>query len=419
MQSLQRKHFALAGFVLIGAFALAGCGKQSAATTSHTIVIGEDDSMTGPLAVYGVAQHQAIELAVNQVNAAGGLRVKGTRYHIKLDWLNDNSNPTTATTNITKLVDQDHVQFMLGGTNGSEILPSLPLMDRNRIPWIVGVAASLRVTSEPWTYVFHTRPPGDYTGTAAGQFMAIDLGLRKVAVVGQLSTSFYLQYAQGVKLSLKRHGGSVTTMQTFSPTATDMYSQLTAAIATHPQAIFVPAYVSQAAFVYKQARQLGFKGLLMGFTGGSTQQFEKVDSPSILSGIYDLFPAELSGTHYSIFGPDAKTFLSQFQKTYHTVAAPSTGYGYDAARILFDAIQRAGTTNTAAVVRALNTMPIPRNVTLGYIPVGGHLFSHHQAFIHNVADKWYNGHWHFYKPMPSPAARFASELASMRAHNGR
>jgi len=392
---------------------LAGC--TSSSSGSHTIVIGETEPLSGPIAVYGVPQYNSIKLAVKQINDNGGLDVKGQKYQIKLVALDDQFNPTTALSNVKKLVEHEKVQFLVGFVSGSAVMPALPYIEKNKIPTIVGAAPDKSITATPNPYVFHVRPPSDFTGLTSGKFIGNELKVKKMAVVGTTSEGFFKDLVDGVKQGLESTGGSITTIQGFKVKEQDITSQLTTAIATQPDAIYVAADVESAAFVYKQARELGYKGRLLGFNGGSKAQFEKIVSTTVLEGIHDLIPAEINPSDTSVNGPYVQTFLKQYKQEYNEEATPSTGYGYDLVNILAAAIQAAGSTKADDVVKALNHLQIPQNMTMKWIPVNGNLFDqNNQAYIPNASFIWTNGEKRVYKEMDSPVESYSAELAKIR-----
>ncbi|MGG2196360.1 MULTISPECIES: ABC transporter substrate-binding protein [Paenibacillus] len=401
--------------LLVSVFA-AGCGNSSSSSSEPTIVIGETEPLSGPLAVYGVPQNNSIKLAVKHINERGGIDVGGKKHRIELVSLDDQFNPTTALSNIKKMVEHEKIQFLVGFMSGSSVMPAFPYIKENKLPTLVGVAPDKAITATNNPYVFHVRPPSDFTGLTSGRFIGEELNVKTMAVVGTTAQGFFKDLIEGVQQGLQSTGGSITTVQGFKVGDQDITAQLTAAIATKPDAIYVGADVESAAFVYKQAKELGYKGRLLGFNGGSKAQFEKIVSADVLEGIYDMIPAEINPSDHSINGPYAQTFLDKYKAEYNVEAPPSTGYGYDLMNILAAAIEQAGTTDADAVVKALNEMPVPKeHMTMKWIPVEGKMFDkNNQAYVPNASFVWTGGDKKVHKEMNSPVQEYSEGLAKIR-----
>lgn len=116
------------------------------------------------------------------------------------------------------------------------------------------------------------RPPADYTGAAAGTFVA-QKGHKRVAVLGVLDVEFYASYVGAFKKELNKTGGEVVSHEAFGLKDRDMSLQLTKICGQEPDAILVVGYVELAAFIYHQAVELGIGVPRYGFTSGSEEQF--------------------------------------------------------------------------------------------------------------------------------------------------
>lgn len=407
---------AMAGLMMAGGMAGSAAAQSSNQSSGGTIVIGEDDTLTGPLAVFGVPQNNAIKLAVQQINNHGGLTVAGKKYNLKLIALDDQANSTIAVSNIKKLVDVDHAQFLAGFVGGAFVQPAFPFIEQNKIPTLVGTAADRSITAAGNPYVFHDRVPTDYSGIVSGQFMGKNFHVKRLAILGDFSQQFQWDLVHGVQKGLQQKGGKVTSIQNIPNTSADATSQITAALATNPDTLYVFSTVDAAAFIVKQARQFGFKGRIIAFSGGSAQQWEKIVPNSMMQGIYQMIPAEIDPATPQINGPYAKQFLSLYQKTYNQQATPNTGYGFDLIEALAAAIKRANSLQPEAVVKALHSIPVPKDTTLKWIPVNGHMFDQNgQAYIPNAVFKFSGQNWKYVEPLPSPVQQYSAGLAASAA----
>jgi branched-chain amino acid transport system substrate-binding protein len=114
---------AAAGLALATALSACGSGGGSATASSGPIVIGASIPLTGPLAGFGYFEKWGYQHAVNQVNAAGGIKIDGTKRKVKLILLDDQTNPNTSVNNIQQLITQDHVNALLGSCTDSLVEP--------------------------------------------------------------------------------------------------------------------------------------------------------------------------------------------------------------------------------------------------------------------------------------------------------
>jgi branched-chain amino acid transport system substrate-binding protein len=192
-----------------------------------------------------------------------------------------------------------------------------------------------------------------------------------------------------------------------------MTAQLTKIKGLNPDGLFVETYVEQAAFIYRQANELGLKVPTFGFHGGSEEQFLRVLSSEQMEGVYDLRPTELT---LAALGPGATRFAESYKKKFGESPAPNTGYAYDGIYILKAAIEKAGSVDVKKVIAAMASMDVPKDVILKYLPVDGKLFDQNgQAYITNGAFQWRNGKWTFVSELPSDTMAYSNALSAARA----
>ena len=148
-----------------------------------------------------------------------------------------------------------------------------------------------------------------------------------------------------------------------------MTVQLTKIREQDPDAILVVGYVEPAAFIYRQAVELGIDVPRYGFTSGSEEQFLRVATSEQMEGVWDLRPTELtllSATENGI------AYHVNYSEKFGIAPSPSSPYAYDQTYALKDAIEAAGTVeDTEAVAAALREIPVPDEVVMKYIPIDG------------------------------------------------
>lgn len=384
---------------------------SAAMAEEKTLDIGVTDALTGGAAVYGLPQANAVQMAVEEINAAGGVKVGEDTYMLNVIAYDDKANPTEATNAVRKLIDRDGVKFILGFCCSGATGAVASFIANEDAVMLVGNAAERSITTREVSNLVRTRPPADYTGAAAGTFVA-QKGHKKVAVLGALDVGFYASYVDAFEVELNKAGGQIVTRESFGLKDRDMSPQLTKIRELEPDAILVVGYVEPAAFIYRQAIELGIDVPRYGFTSGSEEQFLRVASSEQMEGVWDLRPTELTLLSASDNGI---AFHANYTQKFGIAPSPSSPYAYDQAYALKHALEAAGTVeDTAAVSAALREVPIPLEVVMQYLPVDGKMFDvNGQAYTSNGAFQWQGGNWVFVQDLPSDAAAYSAFLSTI------
>jgi branched-chain amino acid transport system substrate-binding protein len=388
---------------------LAAAGAQAA---DKELLIGVNDSLTGPGAVYGLPQSNSVQMAAEEINAAGGIKAGNDVYKIKVIANDDKANPTEATNSVRKLIDRDGAKYLLGFCCSGPTSAVASFIEKENALMLVGNAAERAITAKGIPNLYRTRPPADYTGQAAGAFVA-KRGVKTIAVIGSLDVSFYTQYLDAFEREFAKSGGKVLAKETFGLKDRDMTPQLTKVRALNPDALLVLGYVEPAAFVYRQATELGMKMPRYGFTSGSEEQFLKVASSEQMEGVWDLRPTELT---VEALNANAKTYVANYTKKFGTPPSPSSPYAYDQVYVLKQAIERAGSADDPKKVAAeVRKVTVPKEAVMKYLPVGGTMFDvNGQAYTSNGAFQWQKGKWVYVSDLPSDTGTYSEYLRSLR-----
>jgi len=383
----------------------------SACAAEKKLTIGVADALTGGGAVYGLPQANAVRMAADEINAAGGIKVGSDTYKIDVIAYDDKANPTEATNAVRKLIDRDGVKYILGFCCSGSTSAVASFIGNENAVMLVGNAAERSITTKKIPNLVRTRPPADFTGQAAGTFIARK-GQKRIAVIGALDVGFYAQYVDSVERELKKVGSEIIAREVFTLRDRDMTPQLTKIRALNPDAILVVGYVESAAFVYRQAVELGMVIPRYGFTSGSEEQFLRVTTSEQMEGVWDLRPTELDLLSASKNGI---AYHANYSKKYNASPSPSSPYAYDQLYVLKAAIEASGTVDdTAAVAKAIHALAIPSQVVMQYQPVDGKMFDvNGQAYTANGAFQWQKGKWVFVEELPSDAKAYSVFLSTL------
>lgn len=376
-----------------------------------TLDIGVSDALTGGGAVYGLPQTNAVKLAAKEINAGGGIKVGNDSYMLNVIAYDDKANPTEASNAVRKLIDRDGVKYILGFCCSGATGAVASFIQYEDAVMLVGNAAERSITTREIPNLTRTRPPADYTGAAAGTFVA-GKGHKRVAVLGALDVGFYASYVDAFEKELEKAGGVIVSREAFGLKDRDMSPQLTKIRGQEPDAILVVGYVEPAAFIYRQAVELGIDVPRYGFTSGSEDQFTRVATSAQMEGVWDLRPTELTLLSASENG---KAYHANYTEEFGIAPSPSSPYAYDQTYALKAAIEAAGTVaDSEAVAEALREIAVPDEVVMQYLPVDNKMFDENgQAYTSNGAFQWQDGNWVFVQDLPSDAAAYSAFLSTL------
>jgi branched-chain amino acid transport system substrate-binding protein len=322
-----------------------GCGKSgsSGGGAAETIKVGEFASLTGKEASFGQSSHKGTLLAIEQINAGGGVLGK----KLELIYEDNQSQPGQSATVVRKLITRDNVVAVLGEVASGRSLEAAPICQQYKIPQISPSSTNPKVT-EMGDYIFRVCFIDPFQGTVMAKFAEGTLKAKRVAMLSDAASAYSAGLGQYFREKFLADGNELVIEQKYSGGDKDFKAQLTAIKAANPEAIFVPGYYTEAGLIVLQARQLGITVPLFGGDGWEAPELIQIGGTA-LEGCY-------YSTHYS---PQDKseavqTFVKEFQaKNKGETPDAMAALGYDSALVLADAIKRAGTTESAKLRDAI------------------------------------------------------------------
>lgn len=322
-----------------------GCNKPAGdqASGSSPIKVGEFASLTGKEAAFGQSSHKGTLIAVEEINAAGGVLGR------KVDFIyeDNRSTPGESATIAKKLITRDNVIAVLGEVASGRSLEAAPICQANKIPMISPSSTNPKVT-ETGDYIFRVCFTDPFQGKLLAEFAKRTLKAQKVAIFSDVSAPYSMGLAQYFREPFVANGGQVVSEQKYTGGDKDFKAQLTAIKAANPEAIFVPGYYTEAGLIVAQARQLGITVPLFGGDGWEAPELIQI-AGNALEGTY-------YSTHFSAENadPKIKKFVADFRaKNNGEIPDAMAALGYDSAMVLFDAIKRAGTTDSPKLREAI------------------------------------------------------------------
>ena len=315
----------------------------AALPAAEPIKVGEIASLTGKEAAFGQSSHKGTVLAVEQLNAAGGVLGRP----IQLLSEDNQSKAGESATVARKLLSREKVVALLGEVASSRSLEMAPIAQRAKIPMISPSSTNPKVT-EVGDYVFRVCFIDPFQGTVMAKFAKETLKARRVAVLTSVSSAYSVGLAKYFKERFVADGGEIALEQKFAEGDKDFKAQLTAIRAAGVDAIFVPGYYTEAALISRQARELGLALPLFGGDGWEAPQLIEIGGKAVEGTYYS--------THYSPedTAPAVQAFVAAFRARWNGETPDAmAALGYDSALVLADAIKRAGGTEGPALRDAL------------------------------------------------------------------
>jgi branched-chain amino acid transport system substrate-binding protein len=329
----------------LGLLSVTGCNKPADETAANppTIKVGEFASLTGSEASFGQSSHKGTVLAIDEINAAGGVLGK----KIELIYEDDLSKQGESATIVKKFISRDKVVAILGEVASGRSLEAARICQDNKIPQISPSSTNPNVT-ETGDYIFRVCFTDPFQGKLLADFGRETLKAKRVAMLTDVACAYSVGLAEYFKQPFVAAGGAILIEQKYATHDKDFKAQLTAVKAGNPDAIFVPGYYTEAGLIVLQARQLGIEVPMFGGDGWEAPELIQIAGDALKNTFYSTHFSPLSET------PEAQKFVKAYEARYNgEVPDAMAALGYDSALVLADAFKRAGTTDSAKLRDAL------------------------------------------------------------------
>lgn len=336
----------LLGAVMLGGV-LTGCGGGGGGEKAATdeIRVGANFELTGNVANYGTATFKGLELAVEEANAAGGINGK----KIKLIKADTKSDTAEAVNSATKLIAEDKVKVLVGPATTAPVIAETQVATEHKVPILAPCATSAKVTvdnGKVQPYVFRSCFIDPQQGDVMAQFASANLGAKTAVIYIDSSSDYSKSLGAVFKERFEAAGGQVVMEEAFLQKDQDFKATLTKIKTANADVIFIPAYYEEVGKIVKQARELGIQGVILGTDGWDEPKVADIAGKDALNKTYFC-------THYSDKDEHVKPFLEAFQKKYNHAPNVFAALGYDAGKLLVDALKRAGSDDPEKIVKAL------------------------------------------------------------------
>ena len=307
-----------------------GTASGGAAPPAGSIVLGHFASMTGPQATFGISTDQAIRLAIKERNAKGG--VKGRQ--VSLVTIDDAGKQSEAATAVTRLINDHKAVAILGEVASSLSLAGGPIAQKSKVPMISPSSTNPDVT-DVGDYIFRVCFLDDFQGWVDAKFAKENLKATKAAILYDQAQAYSSGLADYFEKAFKEMGGTIVTKQAYTGGNLEISSQLQSIKGSGAEVVFLPGYYSDAGTIIRKAKEAGITVPFLGGDGWDSEELPKIAGDAINGNYFS--------NHYAPEEdrPEVKNFVENFKKEYGKTPDGLAALGYDAALVLFDAMERA------------------------------------------------------------------------------
>jgi branched-chain amino acid transport system substrate-binding protein len=338
-----KKHLPVLLFCLLVISLLAACNTGAG---EEVIKIGVLAPLTGDIPKVGESTKNAAEMAVAEINEAGGLEVAGTTYQVEIVLEDNEAKAESSVAAATKLITQDNVLALIGPQSSKQAVPTGQVANDRETPMISPWSTNPDTTRDrPW--VFRVAFLDPFQGPVVSSFAQSELGATTAAVLYDVASDYPKGLAENFRDAFEAQGGTITAFESFSTGDSDFSAQLTKIAQTNPDVIFTPQYYNEVPLIVQQARELGITVPILGSDSWGT--------PDLLDLCCDDCEGLFFSTHYA---PDiatdvAQTFITNYEELYGEKPDDVAALTYDAFQMMFKAIQDAGALDKQQIRDAL------------------------------------------------------------------
>jgi branched-chain amino acid transport system substrate-binding protein len=323
---------------ILGLSLIANC-----AHAQETIKIGLVQPLTGSVAYNGTTDVNGSKLALDEINAKGG--VLGKKIELIIE--DGQCRPANSVNAAEKLIQRDKVVAISGAFCSSSTLAIMPVAANYKLPLITGVSSAAELTEKGNRWFFRATETDALLAKSFAKILVDQLKLRKVAYIG-VNDDFGRGGVAEFEKQMTALGATTVMKEYFEHGTSDFYTLLTKLRASGADGAFVAAETQDGSIFVKQKAELGVSTKVFGVGSWATADFIKLTGASS-EGIYAAVPYASTMTT-----PKNKAFVDAYTARYKEAPGKYSAAGYNAINILVDAIGRAGSTDPEKIRDALS-----------------------------------------------------------------
>ena len=357
---MRNSMFRIAPLAIAAAVALAACGKKEeapapkaepakaaapAAAPAEVIKIGHVAPLTGGIAHLGKDNENGARLAVEEINAAGGVKAGDKTYKLELVAEDDKADPKEGTIAAQKIVDSGAVA-VVGHLNSGTSIPASKIYADASVTQISPSATNPKYTEQGFKTTFRVVANDNQQGAVLANYAADALKAKTIAIIDD-RTAYGQGLADVVEKVAKEKGIKVVAREFTNDKATDFNAILTKVRGAKPDVVMYGGMDATAGPMAKQMKQLGIKSTLLAGDGVCSPEFIKLagDAAGILH-------CSMAGEAVEKMAKGAE-FVAKYKTRFNQDVQIYSPYSYDAVYVIADAIKRAGKADRASITAAM------------------------------------------------------------------
>ncbi len=330
--------------LILGVTLVTGCSSNRSEVSGQVLALGGIFPLTGSSAVYGVNSRNAMTMAVDEFNAAGGAIVDGVNTTIRADIEDDTGSPEVGASAAQKLITQDRVIGLIGTVMSKVSLAFAPIAQDAGVPQIATISTATGVTLIG-DYIFRVCFIDPFQGRVMADFVWNNLKLKTAAVLFDNGNDYSKGLADVFRTRFEELGGKIVAYEAFTDAdkTVDYRPQLTNIRAANPDFLYLPSYFASVTTSLRQARELGIEIPAGGGDGWGSPELIKLGG-SAIEGCYFSDHVSLDDPR-----PEVQAFVTSYKKLYGDLPDATAILTYDATTLFLKALKEAGTANGATL----------------------------------------------------------------------
>jgi branched-chain amino acid transport system substrate-binding protein len=340
--------------------AAGGTTTTAGGATGETIKIGSLFPVTGDLAKLGQDCVNGLKLAIEEINAAGGVKSMGGA-QLALVEADSQGKPDVGVAEVQRLATKDNVAAIVGTYQSGVGVPATAEAEKQQVPIVISMAVADAITDSGQKYTFRICPKSDFYAKYQILFVKdlknlVGLDVKKVALLHE-DTDYGTSMATGQKKYAKEAGIEVTTEVAYPASAADLTTQVSKVKATNPDLVLTTTYLNDSILIMQAKEKLGMKQLFFDAAGGTVEG----DFIKRLGATAENILTEIE---FSKYAKGSEVLNQKFKDKYGTDITGNSAYSYQAGYVIADALERAGTADRVALRDAFAATNMPPGPTM-------------------------------------------------------
>ena len=320
-----------------------------------TVRIGSLFELSGAVAAYGQTQSNAIKMAVEEINEAGGISGK----QVEIVEFDTKSDDTEAAVLATRLASQENVSVIIGPATTSQMQAAIPIVNEFEVPLVSPSVTNTDIVFDDdgnvHPFAYRTSWPNSFQGAGIGKFAYENLNAEKTVVIYDNSSDYGVGLYDNFQ---ENYEGEIVSVETVQPSDSDFSAIVTNLMAQEFDSIVILAFYQTAGPLVKQIREMGFEQPIVGSNGFGNDIIYELALPENMNDVY-------YASLYPILEDDE--FVQKYQEKFGSDPDMFAALAYDTVYMVKQAIEQAGSTDPIAVNEALENLGSFEGITGSFI----------------------------------------------------